>query len=200
MTLIDYSQAKKIFNKNNLFIKLTNSFNIDTFEKVISIDSVRLKYKNKDESTVIHSRGEVNRGNNVEVPLYDITDDVEFYSGFINLTDIPYDLEEILEEREISFSEAGSLFDEAMLRNNLFEYGGTRRSHRFITDKAKKLDYYDVIEKLTDLKENEVKKIYLEISDIYKEEKMFEYAKELGFIIIDKDISKYIAYSNRRKK
>lgn len=67
----------------------------------------------------------------------------------IKLKDIPEDLEDILDEDEICCGSFSNEFDKAMLENKFFEIGGTRRSHRIITSKAKDLTVEQLICVLT---------------------------------------------------
>lgn len=67
----------------------------------------------------------------------------------IKLKDIPEDLEDILDEDEICCGSFSNEFDKAMLENKFFEVGGTRRSHRIITSKAKNLTVEQLICALT---------------------------------------------------
>jgi len=192
MTKIKLSDASKIFSEDTLFIKIGNSF-----EQITSFDKVRLKYEKK-EFTPIHTRGEVNRDADVEISLYDISDDIELYSGYISLEDIPYDLYEMLDEDDFHFLDSGSTFDKAMIRNGFFDYGVIRRAHRIITDKVKTLSYNEVRSALTGLTEDEIIDIETKKNEDYEIKKMKDTADEYGFIIIDSDIQKYIDYGIRK--
>ncbi len=110
----------------------------------------------------------------------------------ISPNDIPYDLEELLFERDVSITDIDSNFDIAMIELGLFEYGGTRRSHRLITSKATDLGIDGVIELLTGIPISKFNEKQMEINKNLDIEKMFKLAKALDYVIIDNDISKYI--------
>ena len=192
MTKIKFTNASQTFSENTLFIKIGN-----LFEKITAFDKVRLKYEKK-EFTPIHIRGEVNADGDVEISLYDISDDIDLYSGYISLEDIPYDLDEMLDEDEFHFLDSESTFDKAMIRNGFFDYGVVRRAHRIITDKVKSLSYNEVRSALTGLSEDEINNIETKKSYEYKIKEMNQTADEYGFIIIDSDIQKYIDYGVRK--
>lgn len=101
----------------------------------------------------------------------------------INFKNIPYDLEEMLDSGEHCCGSYSDSFDKLMLENKFFEYGGTRRSHRVISDEAKELGYWGVVKVLTGKTKNE---ILTEIEQEIKEKdikKIFETAKKYNYII-----------------
>ena len=102
----------------------------------------------------------------------------------LQISDIPEDLEDILDEYEICCGAFSGKFDKAMLENKFFDYGSERRSHRIITSKARALTTEQVICALTGLTEEQLKtereKILREI-DIAE---MFRIADKYGFQLI----------------
>ena len=75
------------------------------------------------------------------------------------LSDIPYDLEEIIEEDEFICGTFSDKFDKAMLDSGYFDYGSTRRSHRIITDKAKSKSVNEIKASLLEITVQELEEI-----------------------------------------
>jgi len=105
----------------------------------------------------------------------------------MKLEELPYDLDELLEEDEHILGTYSEKFDKAMLDNGLFEYGTLRRSHRIITDKCRDLGYWGVIEILTGLSEEEVNQYFLEQSKNERIEDMKKTAEEFSYILTKKE-------------
>jgi len=102
----------------------------------------------------------------------------------MTVKDIPYDLEEMLEEDEIICGTFSDEFDNAMIENGFFECGFTRRSHRIITEKAKKLSLNEVKAILLNTSVNEIEKQDRIELRKYEINQMFEIAEKYGFEVI----------------
>lgn len=75
----------------------------------------------------------------------------QFYTNekkYIKLSDVADDIDDYYSEYDISY-QGSDKFDEIMLDRGYFAYGGTRRSHRIVTDKFKKTKIGDVLNDLT---------------------------------------------------
>ena len=79
----------------------------------------------------------------------------------INIEDIPYDLEEMIEEQEYICGRYSKAFEEAMFENGLMDYGCTRRSHRIITTKCQNLGWIGTMEVLTGKTKDEIEKWFI---------------------------------------
>lgn len=106
----------------------------------------------------------------------------------IDLKYIPEDLEEYYDHDEISY-QGNPQFDDAMIKAGFFEYGGFRRSHRCITSKFHKTEYYDVISELTGLTKDEIAAKYKEQQEQEQEDikELKRLAEKYGYSIIKKD-------------
>jgi len=98
--------------------------------------------------------------------------------------DIPYDLDEILEEDEIMRGTFSDEFDNAMFMHGFFERGFSRRSHRIITEKAKKLSVNKVRAVLLNTTVDEIEKQDNKELREYEIKQMFEIAEKYGFEVI----------------
>ena len=99
----------------------------------------------------------------------------------MKITDIPYDLEELLNEDEICCEIFSNAFDTAMLENGFFVVGSTRRNHRIITDKAKKLSLNEIRAALLDISTADLKKQDKINLRRQETEEMFRIAAKYGF-------------------
>ena len=106
----------------------------------------------------------------------------------MKLEELPYDLDELIEEDEHILGTYSEKFDKVMIDNGLFEYGTVRRSHRIITNKCRELGYYGVIEILTGLSKEEVKQYFFEQSKKERIQEMKKTAEEFGYILTKKNI------------
>lgn len=68
--------------------------------------------------------------------------------SIIDLKKIPEDIEEYYDEYDFLYT-GGQEFDDIMIERGYFDYGGTRRSHRYITDKFKNMLLVDLLNDLT---------------------------------------------------
>lgn len=101
----------------------------------------------------------------------------------LELKEIPYDLEELLDADDIMYMDS-KRFEDAMLSHGLFECGSIRRSHRIVTEKAKKLGYFGVIELLTGLSEEAVNAVWAEETKADDIKKLNELAEQYGYSLI----------------
>lgn len=96
----------------------------------------------------------------------------------IKFSDIPEDIDEYYDLDDILYQ--GSYdFDTAMIENGYFEYGGTRRSHRCITDKFKNCNYNDFVKDLTGI-EN-VQEFIKKQTEEKELKTLFDLAKKYNF-------------------
>jgi len=101
----------------------------------------------------------------------------------IKYSDVPSDLEDMIDEGEFIHGDFSKDFEKAMFHYNLMDYGTSRRSHRIITEKCKKLGADGTTELLTG---KTIDEIYKETSEKYKQsriEEMHRIAKDYGYTI-----------------
>ena len=116
-----------------------------------------------------------------------------FNKGYnmIKYQDIPYDLEEMIYEKEHCSGSYSDAFDNEMIKLKLFDYGNTRRSHRIVTDKCLELGYWGTVELLTNRTKQDIE------IDTYNErvqkeiETMFNLAKEHGYYVVKNENRQY---------
>lgn len=76
---------------------------------------------------------------------------------FLELREIEEDLADYWDHDEFLF-QGSDKFDKAMIERGFFQYGGTRRSHRYITEKFHNSTYDQVITSLTGLSLEDIEK------------------------------------------
>jgi hypothetical protein len=101
----------------------------------------------------------------------------------LKLEDIPCDLEDMIYDGEHILGNYSEKFDRVMIGMGLMEHGSSRRSHRIMTEKCQNLGYFGTVKLLTGLTETQVREIWAEETKENEIKKMFETAKEYGYII-----------------
>lgn len=104
----------------------------------------------------------------------------------IDIKYIPEDLADYYDYDDISYQD-NLVFDDAMIKAGFFEYGGTRRSHRHITSKFHKTDYFDVISTLTGLTVEEIKDKHQEQFQKEELKELNRLAEKYNFALVKKE-------------
>lgn len=104
----------------------------------------------------------------------------------IDIKYIPEDLQDYYEYDDISY-QGNQLFDDEMIKAGFFSYGGVRRSHRRITSKFHKTDYYEVISILTGLNVEEIKEKEQQKITIQELQELNNLADKHGYVLVKKD-------------
>jgi len=116
----------------------------------------------------------------------------DFEIRTISFKDIPDDLEEMIDEGEFVHGNFSKNFEEAMFYHELMAHGSSRRSHRIITDKSIDLGLWGTIELLTGKTKEDIENTQKEELTKNEIKKMFSTAREYGYVIIEKDLRKYL--------
>lgn len=95
---------------------------------------------------------------------------------YIDENKIPDDIDEYYNNTDILF-QGDREFDEIMIERGYFSYGGTRKSHRIITDKFHNTEFKEFYKDLTS-------KDYI-VNNFSEDEKiLFDLAKKLNYKLI----------------
>ena len=80
---------------------------------------------------------------------------------FVNISDIPEDIDDYYDNNEILYT-GSKKFDDIMIDRGYFEYGGTRRSHRHLTKKFNNTTITELINDLTgaDIRDTNIETFY----------------------------------------
>lgn len=92
---------------------------------------------------------------------------------YIDENKIPDDIDEYYNNTDILFH-GDKEFDEIMIERGYFTYGGTRRSHRVITDKFHNTKFKELYKDLTS-------KDYIETNISEDEKRLFDLAEKLNY-------------------
>lgn len=176
MRVINLEEALKI-KTDRLFCKIH-----DKFEPIIDIDTVRLKYENIDN---LHDRATINKDNIVEIGLFLKNEDIELYTDLLSLKDIPTNFKDLFNEGD-KCSIEDSKFKKAMIRHDFIDDDNIDLP-KLITEKAKNLNYYGIVEKLTGLEEDEIIKAEEEETKEKEVKLMKSIADKYGYTITKKD-------------